>query len=168
MDFLKSLFTRKKPLSSNVRNNTARGNYEFNQGNRGNTNFSNVNPALRNLKIKRAVNAYEKTRRSQLNGFKKAYNTLSTVPTLSNSNMNVVNKLINQRNRAVRTVEKLGAVGRSYPEDLATLKGLQFEQFLRNRTNSGATNDPRKLSGASNQSAGRRKTRRRSKSRRRN
>lgn len=199
MDFLKSIFTRKKPLSSNVRqNNTVRGNYEYNQFEAvENANFSNVNPALRNLKIKRGVNAYERAKnQGYLEKLIKAHNTALANPgSLAKTNKNTY---INSRNSTLKTLKTLQKLGKNYPANIALLETLNFESIpvknnmpppplyipppppLQNATGlatnnamSVATNDPRKLSGASNISGGRRpkssrKTRRVRKNSRRN
>lgn len=161
MDFIKSLFTRKKPLSSNVRrNNTARNNYAFNELNAvENTNFSNVNPALRNLKIKRAAN----TVKSTVASLKQKYNSYAARPNLYNASLlSAATKLRNNTQRSLKMLEKMG---KGSPENLVVLESLKFEELpLQNATGlatnnamSVATNDPRKLSGASNISGGRRR-----------
>jgi len=172
MDFLKGLFTRKKPLSSNVRrNNTLRGNYEFNEFEGvGNTTFANTNPAMRNLKMKRATNSFNTYLRTNFVQLQNLYKKLQQNPRVSNTQ--VLFNAVQQRNNAVKVIKNLEKTGKSYPNELAVLQSLKFEELPVefNRSNSIATNDPRKLSGVSNQSAGRRcfcrKTRR--KSRRKN
>ncbi len=169
MDFLKSLFTRKKPLSSNVRrNNTARANYEFTKDDVNNLNFSNANPALRNLKIQRAANALK----SQVMSLKQRYNRYSSNSNSYNSSLlSAAAKLRNNVANSLRTLEQ---VGRPNANAMATLNTLKFEELpLKNATGlatnnsmSVATNDPRKLSASSNISGGRRKTRRNRRNRR--
>ncbi len=179
MQAFASLFTRKKkPLSSAVRqNNTSRGNYEYAEFEGiGNTNFSNANPALRNLTMKRAVNRavnrYEKTKR---NGFlqrlKKGYDGfLLNPPSARNKNI-----YRSARNNTLKTLKSLKSVGKNYPDNIALLESLNFASLpvrgnsivenvtgvATNNAMSVASNDPRKLSTASNKAGGRRKTRRR-------
>jgi hypothetical protein len=169
MEFIKSLFTRKKPLSSNVRrNNTTRGNYEFEAAN--NTTFANVNPAVRNLKIQRAANALK----SQVASLKQRYNRYSSDPNSYNSS--ILSATAKLRNNVARHLQTLEKAGRPNTNAMATLNTLKFEELpLKNATGlatnnsmSVATNDPRKLSGVSNISGGRRKTRKSRKTRRRN
>ena len=175
MEFLKSLFTRKKPLSSNVRRNTARTNYEYNEFEGiGNTNFSNANPALRNLKFQRAAN----TLKSQVASLKERYNRYSSNP--NSYNVSVLSAAAKLRNNVATHLRALEKAGRSNANSMATLNTLKFEELpLKNATGlatnnsmSVATNDPRKLSGVSNISGGRRcfcrKTRRRNRKSRRN
>jgi hypothetical protein len=167
MEFIKSLFTRKKPLSSNVRrNNTARANYEFEAVN--NTTFANVNPAVRNLKIQRAANALK----SQVNSLKQRYNRYSSNSNSYNSSLvSAAAKLRNNVRNGLRALEK---VGRPNANAMDTLNTLKFEELplktatglATNNSMSVVTNDPRKLSGASNISGGRRKTRKSRKTRR--
>jgi hypothetical protein len=169
MEFIKSLFTRKKPLSSNVRrNNTARANYEYTNQSMNNFNFSNVNPAMRNLKIQRAANALK----SQVMSLKQRYNRYSSNSNSYNSSLvSASAKLRNNVRNGLRTLEK---VGRPNANAMATLNTLKFEELplktatglAINNSMSVATNDPRKLSGASNISGGRRTRRNTRKSRR--
>lgn len=172
MDFIKNLFTRKKPLSSNVRrNNTARSNYEFNQFEAVGTNFSNVNPGMRNLKIRRAAN----TLKSSVASLRQKYNSYAAKPNLYNASL--LSSAAKLRNNTQRSLKLLEKVGKGSPENLAVLESLRFEElplqnatgYATNNNMSVAANDPRKLSGVSNISGGRRKTRRSTrKSRRRN
>lgn len=178
MDFIKSLFTRKKPLSSNVRrNNTARSNYEFSEFEGiGNTTFVNSNPALQNLKIKRATNSFNTYLRTNFVQLQDLYKQLQENPRVANTQ--VLFNAVRQRNNAVKVIKNLEKTGKSYPNELAVLESLKFEELPvefnavgLNNSASVATNDPRKISGASNISGGRRcfcrKTRRNRKSRNR-